>query len=145
MANIKSRIKFKRATTASIAASADILLEGAPVFNTDTKELLVGNNTTPANSGILVKDAKNVTTQINGHNVADIFETDGVTTKMSKNAQKITTIDGVDSFVSVNEGFAARSLVLGGPKSTDFINVTKGVLVNSAYFQVHFLLHQSCF
>ena len=49
MANNKS-IQFLRGDTASIAACTDVSLAGQPVFNTETKELLIGDGSTQIKS-----------------------------------------------------------------------------------------------
>lgn len=98
-----SDVYIKRATQARVdevsnEASPDhrLLKPGEMVYVTDSnvKELLIGNNTKPNNSGVLVKDSKNVTTQINGKNISDIFESNGTTVK---NATNVTSkINGID-------------------------------------------------
>ena len=59
MANNKS-IQFLRGDTASIAACNDVSLAGQPVFNTETKELLIGDGSTQIKNldGIKVSKAE---------------------------------------------------------------------------------------
>ncbi len=95
-----------------------------------TNAITLSNNLITLNKNL--SSAYDITTnKFNGVLISDIFESNNRTTKSTTN---VTSKDGVDSFVSVDEDSAARSLILGGPESTDFINITKGVLVNSDVF-----------
>lgn len=131
MADIKSRIRFKRGTTTQINSNTDKLLPGAPVFDTQTRELYIGNtdsasDKTIKNSGILVKDAKaavNVTDKIGGVDIKGtngIFQNDG---KTAKNTTNVTSkIGGID-IKGVNGIFEDDGKKVKNSTHSDFVTV----------------------